>query len=248
MGFLRPTPIQAQAIPAILEGRDVIGCAQTGTGKTAAFMLPILHLLMEGPRGKHIRALVVAPTRELAQQSYDHLKDLSKYVHITGTAIYGGVPMHPQIRLLEHGVDIVSATPGRLLDHVYSGRINFVDLQIFVLDEVDRMLDMGFMPDIQKIISVLPPKRQNLVFSATMPPPILSLVNQILVNPVTIQVGLRSAPAVGIRHAVYPVPQHLKTDLLVELLRGGGYDLCDYFHAHQTSCGPALSKSGPEGI
>ena len=220
LGFLRPTPIQAQAIPAILAGRDVIGCAQTGTGKTAAFVLPILHRFLQHKGRGNVRALIVAPTRELALQSMDHLKALSRHVHLKGAAIFGGVPMDPQIRALSQGLDIISATPGRLLDHIYSGRIDFVDLSVLVLDEADRMLDMGFLPDIQKILRVLPPKRQNLVFSATMPSEILTLVHQILDHPVTIQIGQRSAPAVGIRHAIYPVPRHLKTDLLVELLRG----------------------------
>lgn len=222
LGFIRPTPIQAQAIPPILAGRDVIGCAQTGTGKTAAFVLPILHRLLQKPGRKHMRALIVAPTRELALQSMDHLKSLSRYVHLKGAAIFGGVPMEPQIKALRDGVDIVSATPGRLLDHLYSGRIDFVDLEVFVLDEADRMLDMGFLPDIKKIMRVLPPKRQNLLFSATMPPEIMSLVNSILDHPVIVQIGRRSAPAVGIRHAIYPVPRHLKSELLVELLRRQG--------------------------
>ena len=222
LGFLRPTPIQAQAIPAILAGRDVIGCAQTGTGKTAAFVLPILHRLLKGTQGPNIRALFVAPTRELALQSMQHLKSLSRYVHLKGVAIFGGVPMDPQIAALRQGVDIISATPGRLLDHIYSGRIDFVNLEVLVLDEADRMLDMGFLPDIQKILGLLPPKRQNLVFSATMPAGILQLVHKILHNPVTIQIGLRSSAAAGIRHAVYPVPRHLKPDLLAELLKGEG--------------------------
>jgi len=222
LGFIRPTPIQAQAIPPILAGRDVIGCAQTGTGKTAAFVLPILHQLLLRPGRGNVRTLIVAPTRELALQSMDHLKALSRYVPLKGMAIFGGVPMEPQIRTLSHGVDIISATPGRLLDHVYSGRIDFIDLQIFVLDEADRMLDMGFLPDIQNLMRLLPPKRQNLLFSATMPEAILTLVHQMLHHPVTIQIGQRSTPPVGIRHAVYPVPRHLKTDLLAELLRGPG--------------------------
>ena len=222
LGFLRPTPIQAQAIPPILAGRDVIGCAQTGTGKTAAFVLPILHRLLQSHGRGNVRALIIAPTRELALQSMDHLKSLSRHVPLKGLAVFGGVPMDPQIKTLAQGVDILSATPGRLLDHIYSGRIDFVDLQTLVLDEADRMLDMGFLPDIQKILRVLPPKRQNLVFSATMPPEILTLVEQILDHPVTVQIGQRSTPAIGIRHAVYPVPRHLKTELLVQLLRGEG--------------------------
>ena len=204
LGFLRPTPIQAQTIPLILAGRDVIGCAQTGTGKTAAFVLPILHKLLEGKSTKNVRALIIAPTRELALQSMDHLKSLSRYVHLKGEAIFGGVPMQPQISALARGMDILSATPGRLLDHVYSGRIDFVDLQTLVLDEADRMLDMGFLPDIRKILSLLPPKRQNLLFSATMPQEILNLTRELLHNPASVQIGQRLSPAVGIRQAVYP--------------------------------------------
>ncbi len=222
LGFLHPTPVQAKAIPLILAGRDVIGCAQTGTGKTAAFVLPILHRLLQGKSGKHVRALIIAPTRELALQSMDHLKDLSRFVHLKGAAIFGGVPMNPQITGLEHGVDVISATPGRLLDHIYSGRIDFVNLEVLVLDEADRMLDMGFLPDIRNILRLLPAKRQTLLFSATMPREILALTHQILRDPVTVQIGQRSSPAVGIRHAIYPVPRHLKTDLLAELLRQEG--------------------------
>jgi ATP-dependent RNA helicase RhlE len=222
LGFIRPTPIQAQAIPAILSGRDVVGCAQTGTGKTAAFVLPILHKLLHGQSRRHMRALILAPTRELALQSMEHLRALSRYVHLKGAAIFGGVPMEPQISALSRGVDIVSATPGRLLDHIYAGRIDFEHLEVLVLDEVDRMLDMGFLPDINKILRLLPAARQNLAFSATLPDEIVSLLHQILRHPVTIQIGQRSSSPVGIRHAVYPVPRHLKTALLLELLRGGG--------------------------
>ncbi|MBI1870187.1 MAG: DEAD/DEAH box helicase [Chlamydiae bacterium] len=220
LGFIRPTPIQKEAIPHIMEGKDLIGCAQTGTGKTAAFVLPILHRLLQGPSTKHTRALILAPTRELALQSIDHLRSLSRYVHLKGIAIFGGVPMSPQIQALARGVDIISATPGRFLDHIYSGRINFSNLEVFVLDEVDQMLDMGFMPDIQKILNLLPEKRQNLVFSATISPAFTKLIHQILKNPVTVQISFSTTPAVGIRHAVYPVARHLKADLLTELLRG----------------------------
>ncbi len=221
LGFVRPTPVQAQAIPPILQGRDLIGCAQTGTGKTAAFVLPILHRLLQQPHHTpHMRALILVPTRELALQCMDHLKALSRHVHLKGAAIFGGVPMSPQIQALSRGVDIVSATPGRLLDHIYSGRIDFVDLQVCVLDEVDRMLDMGFLPSIQSILRLLPAKRQNLVFSATLPPPIATLVHQILKHPVTVQIGPKSSPPVGIRHAIYPVPRHLKSELLLALLQG----------------------------
>lgn len=222
LGYIRPTPIQAKVIPPVLAGRDVIGLAQTGTGKTAAFVLPTLHRLLQGKSTQHVRALIISPTREIAVQSIEHLTALSRHVHLSGAAIYGGVPMQPQVRALHHGVDIISATPGRLLDHAWSGRINFKDLQILILDEVDRMLDMGFLPDIRKIMSLLPHRRQNLVFSATMPLDIQKLVHDILNDPVTVQIGLRSSAAVGIRHAVYPVPRHLKSLLLEELLRKEG--------------------------
>ncbi|MBI3315908.1 MAG: DEAD/DEAH box helicase, partial [Candidatus Omnitrophica bacterium] len=180
LGYVEPTPIQRECVPVIMAGRDVIASAPTGTGKTAAFVLPILHrLLSESHPAKGLRALIVAPTRELAVQSMDHLKNLSRYVHLRGLAVYGGVPMDPQIRTMAQGLDIISATPGRLLDHVYSGRIDFGALQVVVLDEADRMMDMGFLPDVQRILSFLPPKRQNLIFSATIPDDILKLAQKI---------------------------------------------------------------------
>lgn len=248
LGFIRPTPIQAKAIPLVLSGRDVIGCAQTGTGKTAAFVLPILHKLLLGKSGKHVRALIIAPTRELALQSMEHLRALSRYVHLKGEAIFGGTPMNPQIAALERGVDIISATPGRLLDHIYSGRIDFVDLEVVVLDEADRMLDMGFLPDIRNILRLLPPKHQNLMFSATMPPEILSLAHEILHDPVTVQVGRRSAPAVGIRHAIYPVPQEQKTRLLLELLRGEELTSVLVFTRSKRSADQLARWLGREGV
>jgi ATP-dependent RNA helicase RhlE len=218
-GFMQPTPIQAQAIPVVLSGRDLIGSAQTGTGKTAAFLLPTLHRLLQGKRGKNLRALVITPTRELALQCMERLQQFSRYLPLKGAAIFGGVPMGPQISALSSGVDIVSATPGRLLDHIYSGRIDFVDLEVLVLDEADRMLDMGFLPAIQSIVRLLPKKRQTMLFSATIPPDIQKLSREVLHDPVTVQIGQRSSVAVGIRHAVYPVAQALKMDLLHELLR-----------------------------
>ena len=219
LGFERPTPVQQEAIPPILAGRDVIASAQTGTGKTAAFVLPILNRLLSEAKKKGIRALIIAPTRELALQSMDHLKNLSRYVHLRGHAIFGGVPMNPQIAALARGVDIVSATPGRLLDHVYQGRIDFGALEVLVLDEADRMMDMGFLPDIKKIISLLPPKRQNLVFSATIPEEIMRLANQICREPVIVKIGTKTTTPVGIRHAVYPVAHDQKTELLLRLMQ-----------------------------
>ena len=224
IGFEKPTPVQEQAIPPVLKGRDVIASAQTGTGKTAAFMLPILHRLLAAPRGKKgVRALVLSPTRELALQSTDHLKKLSRYVPLRGEAIFGGVPMQPQINALKQGLDIVSATPGRLLDHVYEGRIDFGALEIFVLDEADRMMDMGFMPDVQRIISLLPPLRQNLIFSATIPDEILKLSNKICKDPAVIRVGGSSRPPSSIRQALYPVSRDQKAELLLRLLNDGNH-------------------------
>ncbi len=223
IGFTNPTPVQAQAIPPILEGRDVIASAQTGTGKTAAFMLPILHRLLSSPRRKHgVRALVLSPTRELALQSTDHLKKLSRYVPLRGEAIFGGVSMQPQIAALKQGLDIVSATPGRLLDHVYEGRIDFGQLEIFVLDEADRMMDMGFLPDVQRIISLLPAKRQNLIFSATIADEIMKLSHKMCHDPVVVRVGgAESRPPSKIRQALYPVARDQKNELVLRLLSDG---------------------------
>ena len=225
IGFEKPTPIQEQAIPEVLQGKDVIASAQTGTGKTAAFMLPILHRLLTSPRHKKgVRALVLSPTRELALQSTDHLKKLSRYVQLRGEAIFGGVSMQPQINALKQGLDIVSATPGRLLDHVYEGRIDFGQLEIFVLDEADRMMDMGFMPDVQRIISLLPPKRQNLIFSATIPEEIMKLSRQMCKDPVVIRLGGSSTrPPSKIRQVLYPVSREQKAELLLRLLGDGNH-------------------------
>jgi len=225
MGYLRPTPVQEEAIPPVLEGRDVMASAQTGTGKTAAFVLPILHRLMGGTRKRGPRALIVAPTRELAQQSADHIDMLSKHTQLRGTAIYGGVAFPSQIRALTAGVDLVSATPGRLLDHASGGRLKLLDVEILVIDEADRMMDMGFLPDVRRILSLLPVKRQNLVFSATLPPETLRLSETICKNAVRIQIGTgkTSVPA-GIRHAVYPVIHEQKLELLMRLMHDMGKD------------------------
>jgi len=223
MGYLRPTPVQEEAIPPILEGRDVMASAQTGTGKTAAFVLPILHRLMGGTRRRGPRALIVAPTRELAQQSADHIEMLSKHVQLRGAAIYGGVAFPPQIRALTQGVDLVSATPGRLLDHASAGRLKLLDVEILVIDEADRMMDMGFLPDVRRILSLLPVKRQNLVFSATLPSETLRLADQICKNAVRIQIGAgRTSVPAGIRHAVYPVIHEQKLELLLRLMHDMG--------------------------
>ena len=219
LGFTRPTPIQAEAIPAALEGRDLIGAAQTGTGKTAAFLLPALQRIILSPQPGKTRVLVLTPTRELAVQVADHLRQLAKHVSVRSIAIYGGVAMEPQIKALRSGVEVVIATPGRLLDHLRRGIAKLDQLEVLILDEADRMLDMGFLPDIRKIVKTLPKKRQTMLFSATMPDEILKLSQEMMRDPVRIKLGGDEKTAVGIRHAAYPVPQHLKTQLLLTLLR-----------------------------
>jgi ATP-dependent RNA helicase RhlE len=220
LGFARPTPIQADAIPPGLEGRDVLACAQTGSGKTAAFLLPILNKLIEKPRGT-TRALVLAPTRELAAQILADLNDLAVHTPITGASIFGGVGMGPQEHAFRSGVDVLIATPGRLLDHLRAPYAKLTNLEFLVLDEADRMLDMGFLPEIRKILRYVPAKRQTLFFSATMPPPIAALTNEMLRNPVSLQRERQAAPAAGITQAIYPVSQGLKPVLLVTLLERG---------------------------
>ena len=217
LGFARPTPIQADAIPPALEGRDLIACAQTGSGKTAAFLLPILHNLMQTPRGR-TRALVLAPTRELAAQILEEFNALAVHTPLTGAAVYGGVSMGPQEHAFRVGVDVMIATPGRLLDHLRAPYAKLAHLEYLVLDEADRMLDMGFLPDIRRVLRHLPAKRQTLFFSATMPPEILKLTEELLRNPVSIQRARQAAPASGITQAVYPVAQDLKRTLLLHLL------------------------------
>jgi ATP-dependent RNA helicase RhlE len=220
LGFARPTPIQAEAIPPGLEGRDLLACAATGSGKTAAFLLPIIQRLIDRPRGK-TRALVLAPTRELAAQILENLNDLSVHTPITGAAVFGGVGMGPQEHAFRSGVDVIVATPGRLLDHMRSSYVNFSALEVLVLDEADRMLDMGFLPEIRKVLKHLPSKRQTLFFSATMPGPIVTLSGEMLRDAVTIAIERKAAPAVGITQALYPVSQELKSALLVALLTRG---------------------------
>jgi ATP-dependent RNA helicase RhlE len=216
-GYHEPTPIQQQAIPVALTGRDLIGCAQTGTGKTAAFALPILNKLHPIKSGK-IRALILTPTRELAAQINEVLQGLAAYTKIYTAAIYGGVGMPPQERALRLGTDVIVATPGRLLDHLNNGVSRFDGIEFFVLDEADRMLDMGFLPEVKRIIARLPQQRQTMMFSATMPKEILQLSRQILRDPAMIQIGRQAAPVEGVSQSAYPVAQHLKTDLLVALL------------------------------
>jgi ATP-dependent RNA helicase RhlE len=219
LGFSEPTPIQTRAIPPACEGRDVLACAMTGSGKTAAFLLPILQRLHGKPRGV-TRALVLAPTRELAAQIDQHRRELGRFVPVTGAAVYGGVGMEPQETAIRRGVDILVATPGRLLDHLGRPYTRLAGIEVLVLDEADRMLDMGFLPDIRRILKSLPAtRRQTLLFSATLPSEITALAREMLRDPVRIDVERPAAPAVGISHAVYPVSPELKLPLLVELLR-----------------------------
>src|SRR5258705_5000138 len=218
LGFPRPTPIQADAIPPAMAGRDVLACAMTGSGKTAAFLLPILHQLIGRPRGT-TAALVITPTRELAAQILEDLNDLAVHTPITAASVYGGEGIGPQEHAFRRGADVIVATPGRLLDHFRFPYARLQGLEVLVLDEADRMLDMGFLPDIRRILRHLPPRRQTLFFSATMPAPIVTLSKEMLHNPATINLERKPAPAVGITQALYPVPQELKAALFLALLK-----------------------------
>jgi ATP-dependent RNA helicase RhlE len=217
LGYTEATPIQIAALPAALAGKDLIATAQTGTGKTAVFVLPILQKLLTGPRNR-TRALIVTPTRELAEQIHESIRDLGTGTNIRSATIYGGVGPAPQVRALRDGVEILVACPGRLLDHLNQGNARLQGVEILVLDEADRMLDMGFLPDVKRILKHIPAKRQTMLFSATFPVEIEGLANQTLTHPQRIAVGL-SRPAHTVTHALYPVPQHLKTSLLLALLK-----------------------------
>lgn len=217
MGYTMPTLIQQQTIQPILEGHDVMGLAQTGTGKTAAFVLPILQRLMQGSR-KGVRALIIAPTRELTEQTHHAISRLGRRTGLSSMSIYGGVGIQLQISTLRRGIDIVSACPGRLLDHINRGTIDVSAIEVLVLDEADQMFDMGFLPDIRKIVKHLPSRCQTLLFSATMPDDIRRLANELLQDPVRVQIG-RIAPVATVSHTFYPVEQSLKSKLLATILK-----------------------------
>ncbi len=224
-GYTEPTPIQRQAIPPILEGKDVIATAQTGTGKTAAFVLPVLERLARAAQTPNAenkkrgpRCLVLAPTRELALQVEESVRKYGRFVRVSSSVLYGGVAIGPQVQALRAHPDIVIATPGRLLDHLGRGNVRFHDLEVLVLDEADRMLDMGFLPDIRRILSELPARRQNLLFSATMARGVEALARSLMQSPVRVSIGVEAAPAEGVSQALYPVAGHLKTALLAKLL------------------------------
>lgn len=219
-GYSTPTPIQLRAIPPILDGRDVLGLAQTGTGKTAAFVLPILQRLLKGPRGR-LRALIISPTRELAEQTHTAITGLARQTGLRSLTIYGGVGAQPQIKGLRAGTEIVVACPGRLLDLMGQRVVDLSAVETVVLDEADHMFDMGFLPDIRRILSALPKPRQTLLFSATMPGEIRSLAKEFLRQPVTVEVG-DSRPVETVGHAMYRVDQTRKVELLLEILRQSG--------------------------
>jgi ATP-dependent RNA helicase RhlE len=220
LGFAKPTPIQEQTIPPALEGRDLVATAMTGSGKTAAFALPILQRLTDKPKGT-TRALVLTPTRELAAQIEQHFRELGRHTRTTTASVFGGLGMRPQEQAFRRGVDVIVATPGRLLDHMRSSYAALRGIEVLVIDEADRMLDMGFLPDVRRILQQLPARRQTMLFSATMPPPIQSLAREMLSSPVMIALGRPVTPANQITQAAYPVPAELKSALLVQLVRSG---------------------------
>ena len=222
MGYVEPTPIQLRAIPLIMAGRDVIGSAQTGTGKTAAFALPMLTKLAES--GKATRALILEPTRELAAQVETAMRDFARFTNIRVAVVYGGVGYGTQTQALKSGVDIIVATPGRLLDHLQQGNCRLEHVKHLVLDEADRMLDMGFLPDVRRIVEKCPRERHSSLFSATIPPQIETLIQWAMKNPETIEIGARRTPAETVKHVVYPVNEDQKSDLLRSLLDQVNYD------------------------
>src|SRR5213596_745955 len=217
-GYAHPTPIQSEAIPLALAGRDLIGSAQTGTGKTAAFVLPILQRLSAGKRGV-LRALILVPTRELAEQVAASIRAYGRHTHLKGAAVYGGVGMEPQTRALKHGVDMVVATPGRLLDHMERGHVDFSQLEVLVLDEADRMLDMGFAPDVRRILNALPEERQTMLFSATISPEVDALARTALDGHASVEIGRRAKPAEGIEHVIVATDKLQKRGVLARILQ-----------------------------
>ena len=245
-GYTTPTPIQARAIPLILNGRDIMGLAQTGTGKTAAFTLPIVQRLLGGPR--RARALILTPTRELAVQVKETFAGYATHSGLEIAVVYGGVPLGPQEQALRAGVDVIVATPGRLLDHMERQNVAFDDLEVLVLDEADRMLDMGFAPQLNRIVADIPKYRQTLLFSATMPPEVEALARKYLRKPIVVQVGIRTQAASTVTHAVYPVPRDRKGALLVELLRKSELDSVLVFTRTKHGADKVVRNLDREGI
>ncbi len=250
-GYTTPTPIQAQAIPALLEGKDLLGCAQTGTGKTAAFALPILNRLVESNTKalpKHTRVLVLAPTRELAIQVHESFMTYGKNLKLKFAVVFGGVGQAPQVKIMAPGVDVLIATPGRLLDLINQGYIRLERLEVFVLDEADRMLDMGFIHDIKKVLKLLPPKRHNLFFSATMPPEIEKLAHSILVNPIKVEVTPVSSTAELISQSVMFVDRENKRPLLKHILQDKNLKRVIVFSRTKHGANKIVEYLGKSGI
>ena len=248
-GYETPSPIQQQAIPAVLSGKDVMAAAQTGTGKTAGFTLPLLQRLAENPRtGKGPRALILTPTRELAAQVHDSVNLYSKYVPTKAAVVFGGVKINPQMMKLRKGLDVLVATPGRLMDLYQQNAVRFNEVEILVLDEADRMLDMGFIRDIRKILALLPAKRQNLLFSATFSNEIRTLAEGLLDNPVQVEVAARNTSAENIKQSVYPVDQSQKTALLSKLVRDNSWDQVLVFTRTKHGANRLTQKLEKDGI
>jgi len=256
-GYTAPTPIQAQAIPAVLGGGDLLAGAQTGTGKTAGFTLPVLHRLSTDKVGmaltnktskRAIRALVLAPTRELAAQVEENVRTYAKHTNLNSAVIFGGVGIHPQIKLLANGVDILVATPGRLLDHVGQGTIKLDKIEILILDEADRMLDMGFIHDIRKVLAVLPPKRQNLLFSATFSDEIKGLADRLLNNPASIEVARRNSTVEVIAQKIHPVDRDKKHPMLAHLIKSNGWKQVLVFTRTKHGANKLVEQLGKDGI
>jgi ATP-dependent RNA helicase RhlE len=256
-GYTAPTPIQAKAIPAVLGGGDLLAGAQTGTGKTAGFTLPVLHRLSSDKAGtqltnksskRPIRALVLAPTRELAAQVEENVRTYAKHTNLNSAVIFGGVGIHPQIKMLANGVDILVATPGRLLDHVGQGTIKLDKIEILILDEADRMLDMGFIHDIRKVLAVLPPKRQNLLFSATFSDEIKGLADRLLDNPAMIEVAPRNSTVEVIAQKIHPVDRDKKHPMLAHLIKTHGWKQVLVFTRTKHGANKLVEQLGKDGI
>ena len=245
-GYRIPTPIQRDAIPLILRGRDVIGLAQTGTGKTAAFTLPLVNSLIDGPR--RTRAVVLTPTRELCMQVEQSIQKYARHSELSVAPVFGGVPLEPQQKALREGADVVVATPGRLIDHLERQNVVFDDLETLVLDEADRMLDMGFAPQINRLVAEMPRYRQTLLFSATMSPEVEVLARKYLRKPIVVQIGRRSEAAETVTHAVYPVPRERKSALLAHLLKDGELDSVLVFVRTKIGADRVVRHLNDEGI
>ena len=250
-GYTTPSPIQLQAIPSILEGNDIMGGAQTGTGKTAGFTLPLLHNLMssgKNQKGKAIRALILTPTRELAAQVAESVEDYGKHLPLKSTVIFGGVSINPQIKKLRNGIDILIATPGRLLDHVSQKTVDLSQLEILVLDEADRMLDMGFIHDIRKVLALVPKKKQTLLFSATFSNDIKKLANGLLSSPTLIEVAKQNAATDTVTQVVHPVDKNRKRELLSFLIGSNNWQQVLVFHRTKHGANRLTEQLNTDGI